>query len=214
MVKKGFIKKTSIKEQVYEIVKERILTRSYSFGTKININALVSEFQVSNTPVREALSMLQNEGLLTFSSNMGYEVFTPTEEDIRAMEDTMTILMIGGYELFRFRNETDQLADILEERLVAQERAIEKGSLLDKSYAAAEFDSTLFSVAQTPAIHSLYQTLISKMIMLSSHDYQSGKLDPKDSLREHKRILDAVRAGDSKMVDKLLAEHFIDRLKL
>ena len=59
--------KTSTKDQVYDIIKEKIFLQEYDLGDTINITALSSELGVSNTPIREALSKLEAEGLVTSS---------------------------------------------------------------------------------------------------------------------------------------------------
>jgi DNA-binding GntR family transcriptional regulator len=50
-------------DQVYEAIKERILDQAYAPGEKLNIDGLVREFEVSSTPIREALTGLSPRGL-------------------------------------------------------------------------------------------------------------------------------------------------------
>ena len=51
------ITRASIKDQIYDLIRHKILTQELIFGEKINIVSITREFNVSNTPVREALSM-------------------------------------------------------------------------------------------------------------------------------------------------------------
>ena len=51
------IKKNTMKNQAYEIIRKKILNQSYIPGEKISIASLTEELQISNTPIREALSM-------------------------------------------------------------------------------------------------------------------------------------------------------------
>ena len=53
------LKRISMRDQVYEIIKNRILSREYSLGEPINIVHLSKELGISNTPIREALSQLE-----------------------------------------------------------------------------------------------------------------------------------------------------------
>ena len=53
------IKKNTMKNQAYEIIRKKILNQSYIPGEKISIASLTEELQISNTPIREALSMLE-----------------------------------------------------------------------------------------------------------------------------------------------------------
>ena len=58
------IKKNTMKNQAYEIIRKKILNQSYIPGEKISIASLTEELQISNTPIREALSMLEEHYFL------------------------------------------------------------------------------------------------------------------------------------------------------
>jgi DNA-binding GntR family transcriptional regulator len=59
-------------DQVYEAIKERILDQAYAPGEKLNIDRLVREFEVSSTPIREALTRLVAEGLVSAAPFVGF----------------------------------------------------------------------------------------------------------------------------------------------
>ncbi|NOU70258.1 FCD domain-containing protein [Paenibacillus sp. LMG 31458] len=58
------INRVNLTEEIYRIVKEDILTHKLKSGEKINIDQLARALEVSNIPIREALSRLQSEGYL------------------------------------------------------------------------------------------------------------------------------------------------------
>ena len=57
---------------VYEAVKEQVMNLTIPPGTRINIDKLARELQVSNTPLREALTRLETEGLVTRRNLRGF----------------------------------------------------------------------------------------------------------------------------------------------
>jgi DNA-binding GntR family transcriptional regulator len=59
-------------DSVYEAVKEQVMNRTIPPGTRINIDQLARELQVSNTPLREALTRLETEGLVTRRNLRGF----------------------------------------------------------------------------------------------------------------------------------------------
>ena len=63
------IKREAYHIQVYEIVKNQILSRKLPSGEKINENALAQSLGVSRSPVREALRMLEQDELVVPSSS-------------------------------------------------------------------------------------------------------------------------------------------------
>ena len=68
------IKKNTMKNQAYEIIRKKILNQSYIPGEKISIASLTEELQISNTPIREALSMLEEHGLVEITPNSGFKM--------------------------------------------------------------------------------------------------------------------------------------------
>ncbi|MDQ0900535.1 MULTISPECIES: GntR family transcriptional regulator [unclassified Paenibacillus] len=58
------INRVNLTEEIYRIVKEDILSHKLKSGEKINIDQLARALEVSNIPIREALSRLQSEGYL------------------------------------------------------------------------------------------------------------------------------------------------------
>ncbi|WP_412680580.1 GntR family transcriptional regulator [Brevibacillus centrosporus] len=57
------MKKTYLKDVAYQKLKEKILTGHYSDKNHTSENELVEEFEMSRTPIREALQRLPAESL-------------------------------------------------------------------------------------------------------------------------------------------------------
>jgi Bacterial regulatory proteins, gntR family len=58
MLKKSVVTRIALTDQVTAILQERIFDRAYEPGEKLNIDALGREFDVSSSPIREALTRL------------------------------------------------------------------------------------------------------------------------------------------------------------
>lgn len=76
-------KTKSIREQVYFKLKELIINGDIESGSKIVELDYAKKFDVSRTPVREALRMLELEGLVTTCDKGGVTVKFISKEDIR-----------------------------------------------------------------------------------------------------------------------------------
>ena len=55
--------KTNLKTQAYNAIRRKIVTCEYAPGTFINEELLTNELGLSRTPIRDALSRLEQEGL-------------------------------------------------------------------------------------------------------------------------------------------------------
>ncbi len=64
----------TLSDQVFEIVRERIVSGSIPTSAPIRQDALAAELGVSKIPLREALARLEQEGLLVSQANRGYSV--------------------------------------------------------------------------------------------------------------------------------------------
>jgi len=68
------INSTNTVEKIYNELKKRIIRNTYDPGEIISENALATEFNVSRTPVREALKNLQNEKWVVTIPKVGIQV--------------------------------------------------------------------------------------------------------------------------------------------
>jgi DNA-binding GntR family transcriptional regulator len=82
-------------QQVYDALRERILSGAYGPGFRVVIDQVAAEFAVSALPVREAIRRLEAEGLIVYRANAGAQV-APAEPEL--FEDSMTVLaLLEGY---------------------------------------------------------------------------------------------------------------------
>jgi len=92
--------KDSLTEQIYELIKERIITQEYELGQKIDTNEIAENNNISVMPVRDALNSLEDDGLVTKKSRVGYFVreFSKKEaEDIMEARKMYEIYSLESY---------------------------------------------------------------------------------------------------------------------
>lgn len=104
--------KANLSDQIYEMLREDIVHQRIKCGEKMTVKMLVERFQVSATPVREALVRLAQEKLVTYHPNAGASVIELTDNDIR--------------ELYEFVGDVDSLAIYYASRHPDNEELIEK----------------------------------------------------------------------------------------
>ncbi|MEO8125690.1 MAG: GntR family transcriptional regulator [Bryobacteraceae bacterium] len=75
------LKPVSIRHNVSEAIRRALLAGRFSPGQALSEVALAGEMQVSRGPVREALLVLAQEGLVSHSQNYGFSVVNLTEAD-------------------------------------------------------------------------------------------------------------------------------------
>src|SRR5882757_207062 len=74
--------KTPLSEQAYELLRNRILVGSLPAQTKLKMDALQRDHQISSSPLREALNRLVAENLVIADERRGFRVAPMTAADL------------------------------------------------------------------------------------------------------------------------------------
>ena len=102
------LKKETLSEQIYKILREDILHQNIKGGERLTLKVLQNRFGVSSTPIREALTRLVQDNLAVYYSNIGIEVIQLTRHDLE--------------ELYQFMGDLDALAILYASRYPDQEQ--------------------------------------------------------------------------------------------
>lgn len=85
-------KSIKLPQRVYEQIKQEIITCKLSPGQQLNEGFFADRYQVSKTPVREALALLQQSNLVEYHPNKGFTVTTITLKDIHEIFEARLFL--------------------------------------------------------------------------------------------------------------------------
>lgn len=121
------LKAVSFRESVGEAVRKALYEHRFRAGEPLSEAALAAEMGISRGPVREALLVLVQEGLLTHSPNRGFAVVNFTHDDLREINEVRLPLEILALSLARPRVSESDLRKLSKLK-----------SDLVKSYAAGE----------------------------------------------------------------------------
>ena len=153
------IPRQSLAAAVVERLRELILNGELREGQQLRQEAIAAEFQISRIPVREALSHLAAEGLITIVANRGAIVSALAPEEIEQLFETRAVL-----ECYMLRcaipNFTDADFARAEEILKKYEQSLEKDSeMMNWGEWNWSFHSTLYAPAQRPTMLAFIKTL-------------------------------------------------------
>ena len=84
--------KQTLSEQIYNILKEDILSGRILMGDKLTNRELQERFQVSSTPVRDAINRLSKDGLTQEVSKSGAQLITFDYSYANELNDFITFL--------------------------------------------------------------------------------------------------------------------------
>ena len=202
------VSRTTIKEQVYNVIKQKILHQKYQLGEKINIDALAAELQVSNSPIREALMLLARDGLIITIPNNGARVISFTEESFVEIAQTICAMLCGAYLLCVQLNRTDQIVQYMQRHITLQQNALETHDFHELVQQSILFDKSIISVCQNSYFLSIYERIEDVFYLMILHNNQHGLRDCQKSIEEHQMILSNIKQNNVNEVLRWLAIHY------
>lgn len=199
--------KTTLSEQIYGILKEDILNQVIKCGEKLTLKSLQERFNISSTPVREAMNRLSQEGLLDHITNVGARVIQFDEKDIAEIYDLCSLLDSAAVKHAMGGDRTKELEAGLRSSILLQEQALEAGSIEDFIHQSDEFHYIFYQYADNSR---LYKTMlgINSQFRILSNIYQNYAVAKPVMLTEHKAIASAVLEVDQDKAVRLMELHF------
>ena len=201
------IQRGPLREQVRAQIKQLILTNQLRPGQPIVIDRLASELGVSHTPVREALAMLQHDGLVVMRPYENPRVAEIEASDVREAWEMRLLLEGWAINEAALKLSEDDLAKITDALACAREDAEESkyDSHLESDFALHEMilqatDNRLFERLarlvndQSIRIRWLVETIAPAEEVLVMID-------------EHCGIVQALRARDQQLAYERLITH-------
>ncbi|MBM4330531.1 MAG: GntR family transcriptional regulator [Deltaproteobacteria bacterium] len=191
--------------QVSEALRELITSGRLKPGEKLKEIEMANSLGVSRSPVREALRILELEGLVEITPRRGAYVHLITMEDVKDIYQTRE--MIEGFAGFlAVENMTNEdIADI--EKLWELMKGLSSNENLESYLAASsDFHNKIITCARNKKIEEIYQGIRNWVKFLRSYVLSySGRMT--SSLEEHERIVEAIKKKDKYLVEQASREH-------
>lgn len=202
------IRKNSMKDQVYEIIKEKILSGKYDLGQPINITTLCNEIGISNTPVREALSRLEVEGLVVSDMNKKVRVIDIDDELKQEIDHFFFTMYVGSYQTCLFQQRIDKLIALMEKAIERQEKVLDAKNEMAFAREAINFDRCFVAATENKRLLEHHDQLSPILFLLTRYIHSRKEENREGTLEEHRGILAAVKEGDAAKVQQLLYAHY------
>lgn len=204
--------KTAI-EEVYTALHQLILNGDIAPGSRLRIEELRQRFEVGSSTVREALSRLLADNLVTTREQRGFHVAPVSLEDFREIADLRILL-----ECQAVRESIGKGDDNWESRLVAAHHQLTKVETQmpekwqEKEYVDLwETRNNEFHDALVSACSNNWLLKLRKLVFTHSYRYRCISVKkrnvPRDVRAEHQAIFDAAIARDTDAAVAILTDH-------
>ncbi len=195
----------SLRERVYEVLKDRIVNGHFAGGHQLIANQLSEQLGVSRTPVREALQRLQVEGLVVSLENGISAVAEVTHKRIEAatqIRELLEVFACRSAATFATAEHVEALRELHQRELESLQKVDEKelselNSQIHKGVIKAAGNEILLDVIE----YLLARVPSYRLFALGSREDLARFVD------DHGKIIEAISRGDPDTASEIMSLH-------
>ena len=184
-----------------------IIQKELKLGQPLKEAALARPLQISNTPVREALSLLKAEGLVVSVPHKGYRVFTLNQEELVAFCELRFTLEAQALRYGIERN-PKELVQKLHGILLKMQKNQDEPMREEYLNLDTLFHMSFFKACQNDFLLRHYQK-INSMIETMRHYISISNEATQKSLESHEAIVNEIDQGRIPKAIELLEDHIV-----
>lgn len=199
------LKMVPAREHVANALRRAILTRELQPGDVINLNDMAQKLGVSNTPVREALQILAQDGLVEQRRNKGAVVLGVNAQRIREYYQVRAIL---EREVASMAAESQDEAQIerIRQAFSDEDEIVQNGHFDEYAEYNSRFHREIWACSNNQKLISMLSSL---WINTSQSTAEDVRKNSQISHSEHKELLTAILNKDAKEAGSIMHAHII-----
>lgn len=192
-------------DEVARVLRQRIYGGIYPPGELLRQVQLSEDLNVSRTPLREALRMLQSEGLVKAEGVRGVSVVRP--DPLRLLNAYALREMLDGLAARQAAERASAQAHARLDPLIEHQLGtLDPWSPSDYTRFNIEFHQAIIELADNEFLNAQLP-----LVRLTSTVFAPAVLVCKDrahpAIAEHRRVVDAIASGDAELAEKIAREH-------
>lgn len=194
-----------LRDVVFNTLREAILKGELKPGERLMELQLAAKLGVSRTPIREAIRMLEQEGLAVTIPRKGAEVAKMTEKD---MEDVLQIR--EALDELAAKIACEQISEEQLEELVATMHEFEESTKTDNVKKIAEadvkFHDIIYQSTGNPKLVNMVNNLREQMYRYRVEYLKREEAHPQ-LIAEHAAIIEYISKGEKKAATDVMCKH-------
>lgn len=204
--------------RIAQLIREEIFDGRLSAGARLKVSEIAKRFGTSTNPAREALQVLEGEGLVTIEPNRGASVREISEDMLQNVFDLKIVLWEYVARGFVESASSDEIAQLRRHQEDC-EKAVENGDEVAFRQANLAFHGCIVENHHNSEAVSIIRKHDGWLQALSKSDPPT-LAQMRRSNAEHWRIVEAVEKGEAEEAGRMIKEHlvntqtaFLDRLR-
>ena len=197
---------------MYKDLSRRIVDGEIAMGNFLIEKDLCDYYRLSRTPIREALTFLQNDGLVKYTPSKGYSVVELSVEEMietyhaRIGLEGIAARLVHRYKNHDFIEQLEQTQARLEQTRASGTKEIARAVQIGRSLHDLIIDS-----AQNRMIKEFYAKLRNRSKLIGTIINRSEKIELR-SIEGHLNIIHAILKKDEKASENAMRKHLTESL--
>ena len=183
----------SLSQRVMLRLRQAIIDGEFGLGAVISEEMIAQSFGVSRTPVREAMGLLQSQGLVVIRPQVGSFVFTPSAADISALCAFRIIIEPKAAEL-AYRHDRAGAVAAMRSAIAEMEQALAAKDNVAYGRADTALHEAFFAHCGNRYLVESYQLVSGRVAALRTNLSAPVDVQTPASFDEHRKLLRSVRA--------------------
>ena len=194
-----------MRDQVFEKLRKAIITGELEPGERLVERTLAEQLGVSRTPVREAIRMLELEGLITYLPKLGAVVAQVSNSEVLEIYRIRAVLE-GLAARMAAENITPNATTKLMNKLKEIEKVAQQRDLTKLEQVHQQFNDTIYQAAGSPRLYDMITTLVDHILCYTKVGYsQPGRI--MEATQEHRRLAEAIKGKNGALAEQVAREH-------
>lgn len=201
---KKIVRRSSLSDQATDILRESILSLEIEPGERLIVDDLAEKFNISRTPIREALKNLTVQGLISYNGII-YRVTRLTREDVIELYSVREALEVLAASQAAEKATASQIKK-LEQINNNYDLKLSQRKLIDLDL---EFHQIIQEASRNVRLQSMLKTISEQILLVRRWLYrdQSRKSTEEDTIQEHTAIMRSIAEHDSAKAAELMKLH-------
>lgn len=197
------IVKLTLKSQVYDYLKQQIITGNIKPGERLIEEKIGQALEVSRSPIREAIRMLEKDGFLHLTKTGGVKVVKPSLADFQYLYECRLEMESAAAYYAAGRRTEEQLEQIKNAIDIYSTESI----VSDNSDVKVSFHDIIIESSMNPFLISMLRQLRGVNSFYRKAIVDTAPEHIGIALADHGKIYDAIAARDTKLARTLMKKH-------
>lgn len=200
------MKKDSLAHKVFVELRKKILSNQIAGGVRLKESEWATKMGVNRIAVREALTRLLGEGLVSPGKKGGYFVMSLTAKNILEIKELREILEIGALKLAiqKIEEKDIERLEVISEDFT---RMVKKGYFDGACEADVRFHETLISLADNKKLIDIYELSNIPLFHQKIGKTQIQLKDYEETDSEHRKLVESIKSKNLKLAKDTLLKH-------